>query len=284
MTIFQAIILGIIQGVAEFLPISSSAHLIVFPYLFGWEESSLAFDVALHFGTMMAVLVIFFKDWWNLFIGAIKDIKNKKKTTNGKMFWYLVVATIPAAIVGFLLDDVIENVIRNNIWLIASALAIMGMLIYLGDKWATHHYKKEKKFEDITLKEAIIIGISQAFAVIPGFSRSGTTILAGRLQGISKEAITKFTFLLSVPVICGATVLKVTDLALTKEVIVGIISSFAMGIIAIKFLLNYIKKHDFSVFAFYRVILALVVFIKLIFFKQDINSLLIQYSGSTEAW
>ena len=256
MTIFKAIILGIIQGVAEFLPISSSAHLIVFPYLFGWEESSLAFDVALHFGTMMAVLVIFFKDWWNLFIGAIKDIKNKKKTTNGKMFWYLVVATIPAAIVGFLLDDVIENVIRNNIWLIASALAIMGMLIYLGDK-----------FEDITLKEAIIIGISQAFAVIPGFSRSGTTILAGRLQGISKEAITKFTFLLSVPVICGATVLKVTDLALTKEVIVGIISSFAMGIIAIKFLLNYIKKHDFSVFAFYRVILALVVFIKLIFFK-----------------
>ena len=152
MTIFKAIILGIIQGVAEFLPISSSAHLIVFPYLFGWEESSLAFDVALHFGTMMAVLVIFFKDWWNLFVGAIKDIKNKKKTTNGKMFWYLVVATIPAAIVGFLLDDVIENVIRNNIWLIASALAIMGMLIYLGDKWATHHYKKEKKFEE-NLKE-----------------------------------------------------------------------------------------------------------------------------------
>ena len=109
--------------------------------------------------------------------------------------------------------------------------------------------------------------MSQAFAVIPGFSRSGTTILAGRLQGISKEAITKFTFLLSVPVICGATVLKVTDLALTKEVIVGIISSFAMGIITIKFLLNYIKKHDFSVFAFYRVILALVVFVKLIFFK-----------------
>ena len=132
----------------------------------------------------------------------------------------------------------------------------MGMLIYLGDKWATHHYKREKKFEDITLKEAI-----------PGFSRSGTTILAGRLQGISKEAITKFTFLLSVPVICGATVLKVTDFDLTKEVIIGIISSFAMGIIAIKFLLNYIKKHDFSVFAFYMVILALVVFVKLIFFK-----------------
>ena len=149
MTVFRAIILGIIQGIAEFLPISSSAHLILLPYLFGWEESSLAFDVALHFGTMMAVLVFFFKDWWNLFIGAIKDIKTKKKTTNGKMFWYLVVATIPAALVGLLLDDIIENVIRNKIWLIALSLAVMGVLIYVGDKWASKHYKKETKFENI---------------------------------------------------------------------------------------------------------------------------------------
>ena len=109
------IILGIIQGIGEFLPISSSAHLILVPYLFGWPKSTLAFDVALHFGTMMAVLVLFFKDWWNLFVGAIKDVRTKKKSTNGKMFWYLVSATIPAAIVGFLLDDVIENVIRGKI-------------------------------------------------------------------------------------------------------------------------------------------------------------------------
>jgi undecaprenyl-diphosphatase len=215
---------------------------------------------------MMAVLVVFFKDWWNLFIGAIKAVKDKKQSTNGKMFWYLVVATIPAAIAGFLLDDIIDGVIRNNIWIITIALAIMGMLIYLGDKWAKKHYKKEIKFEDISLKQAFLVGVSQAFAVIPGFSRSGTTILAGRLMGISKEAITKFTFLLSVPIICGATILKVGDLAFTKEVIIGIISSFAMGIIAIKFLLNYIKKHDFSVFAFYRVILALIILVKLIFF------------------
>lgn len=266
MSVLKAIILGIIQGVAEFLPISSSAHLILFPYLFGWEESGLAFDVALHFGTMMAVLAIFFKDWWNLFIGAIKDIKDKKKSTNGRMFWYLIIATVPAALTGLLLDDVIENIIRNKIWIIALALAIMGLLIYIGDKWASKHYKKETKFEDISLKQALIVGIFQAFAVIPGFSRSGTTILAGRLQGISKEAITKFTFLLSVPVICGATILKIGDLAFTKEVIVGIISSFAMGVISIKFLLSYIKKHDFSIFAFYRVIFALIVFAKLIFF------------------
>ena len=266
MSVLKAIILGIIQGVAEFLPISSSAHLILFPYLFGWEESGLAFDIALHFGTMMAVLAIFFKDWWNLFIGAIKDIKDKKKSTNGRMFWYLIIATVPAALTGLLLDDIIENIIRNKIWIIALALAIMGVLIYIGDKWASKHYKKETKFEDINLKQALIVGIFQAFAVIPGFSRSGTTILAGRLQGISKEAITKFTFLLSVPVICGATILKIGDLTFTKEVIVGIISSFAMGVISIKFLLSYIKKHDFSIFAFYRVIFALIVFAKLIFF------------------
>ena len=268
MTIFRAIILGIIQGVAEFLPISSSAHLILLPYLFGWEESGLAFDVALHFGTMLAVLVIFFKEWWDLFINAIKDMTGKNKTKkNGKMFWYLVVATIPGAVAGLLLDDVIENVVRNNILVIAISLAVMGALIYIGDKWATNHYKRGIKFEDITLKQALIVGISQAFAVIPGFSRSGTTILAGRLQGISKEAITKFTFLLSVPIICGATIFKLGDLVFTKEVIIGILSSFAMGIITIKFLLNYIKKHDFSVFAFYRVILSIIVIIKLIFIK-----------------
>jgi len=266
MDVFKAIILGIIQGIAEFLPISSSAHLIIFPYLFGWEESGLAFDVALHFGTMMAVLVVFFKDWWKLFIGAFNNIKNKKKSNDGKIFWYLVAATIPAVIAGLLLDDVIENVVRGNLWIIASCLAIMGMLIFIGDKWASKHYKKETKFEDITLKQALIVGVSQAFAIIPGFSRSGTTILGGRLLGISKEAITKFTFLLSVPVICGATILKVGDLVFTKEVIIGVISSFAAGLLTIKFLLNYIKKHDFSVFAFYRVILAIIVLVKLIFF------------------
>ena len=269
MSFIQSIILGIVQGIGEFLPISSSAHLILVPYLFGWKESSMAFDIALHFGTLLAVLVIFFKEWWDLFIGAIHDItnKSKKKKKEGKMFWYLVVATIPAALVGFVLDDIIESFFRGQVWLIALFLAIMGVLIYAGDRWASKHYKKnEIDFEDISLKQAFLIGCSQAFAVFPGFSRSGTTILAGRLMGLSREAITKFTFLLSVPIIAGATVLKIGDLELTTEVFVGVFTSFIVGIICIKFLLRYIKKHDFSVFAFYRVLIAVIVYIKLIWF------------------
>ena len=266
MSIIQSIILGIVQGVGEFLPISSSAHLVLVPYLFGWEESGLAFDVALHFGTLLAVLLIFFKDWWNLFMGAVRKVTKKEDSTENKMFWYLVIATIPGALVGFIFDDVIENVFRKQIWLIALALAVMGVLIYIGDKWASKHYKKETSFDKISLKQAFIVGCSQALAVIPGFSRSGTTILTGRLMGISKEAVTKFTFLLSVPIIFGATILKVGDLTFSIEVVVGVLTSFVVGVLSIKFLLSYIKKHDFSVFAFYRVILALIVFVKLIFF------------------
>ena len=213
----KSIILGIVQGIAEFLPISSSAHLILVPYLLGWTEHSMAFDIALHFGTLLAVLVVFFNEWWRLFMGAVKKVTQGKQSFENKMFWYLVIATIPGAVLGFLLDDIVENVFRTKIWLIAAALAIMGILIYLGDRWADKHYKIETDFKHISLKQAIVIGLSQALAIIPGFSRSGTTILSARLMGLSKSAATKFTFLLSVPIIAGAAILKVKDLAFTLE-------------------------------------------------------------------
>ena len=258
----KAIILGIVQGIGEFLPISSSAHLILVPYLFGWEPSGMAFDIALHFGTLLAVLVVFFREWWNLFTGAFKRVTKGKESFDNKMFWYLVIATIPGALIGFLLDDIVENVFRTKMWLIASALAIMGILIFLGDKWADKHYKIETDFKHISLKQAIIIGLSQALAVIPGFSRSGPTILAARLMGLSKNAATKFTFLLSVPIIAGATILKLPDLELSLETLIGVVVSFGVGLFAIKFLLNYIKKHDFSVFAIYRVAFAIIILVK----------------------
>ncbi len=258
----KTIILGIIQGIGEFLPISSSAHLILVPYLFGWEQSSLAYDIALHFGTLMAVLVIFFKDWWCLVTGAFKKVTKGKSSFENKMFWYLVVATIPGALLGILLDDVVENVFRQKIWLIATALAIMGILIYLGDRWADKHYKIETDYKHISLKQAFIIGMSQALAIIPGFSRSGTTILTARLMGLSKQAATKFTFLLSVPIIAGATILEIGNLEFTLETLLGVFIAFVVGILSIKFLLNYIKKHDFSVFAVYRVIFAIIILVK----------------------
>lgn len=258
----KSIILGIIQGIGEFLPISSSAHLILVPYLFGWEQSSMAYDIALHFGTLLAVLVIFFNDWWRLFIGAVNKITKGKDSFDNKMFWYLVVATIPGALLGFLLDDIVENVFRTKIWLIAISLAVMGILIFLGDKWADKHYKIETDFEHISFKQALIIGLSQALAIIPGFSRSGTTILTARLMGLSKSAATKFTFLLSVPIIAGATILEIGNLALTLETFMGIFIAFVVGIFSIKFLLNYVKKHDFSVFAIYRVVFAIIILVK----------------------
>ena len=266
--IIKSIILGIVQGIGEFLPISSSAHLILIPYLFGWEEHSMAFDIALHFGTLLAVLVVFFNEWWDLFIGVVNKVTKGKESFQNKMFWYLVAATVPGALLGVLLEDVVENVFRTKIWLIAIALAVMGVLIYLGDRWADQHYKIETDFKHITLKQALIIGLSQALAIIPGFSRSGTTILSARLMGLSKNAATKFTFLLSVPIIAGATVLKITSLSLNVETFVGVFVSFIVGLFAIKFLLNYIKKHDFSVFAIYRVAFAIIILVKYFVFEK----------------
>lgn len=270
MGILQSIILGIVQGVCEFLPISSSAHLILIPYLFNFNlemsnSAKLAFDVALHFGTLISVLAIFWKDWLNLFKGAFNKVFKKKDSFENKMFWYLVLATIPGALVGFLFEDIVENVVRGNVFIIALVLAIVGVLIYLGDKWASKHYKKETSFEQMSLKQTFLIGLSQALAVIPGFSRSGTTILAGRILGVSRDAVAKFTFLLSTPIIFGAAIVHITDLVITKEVIIGIITSALVGIVCIRFLLSYIKKHDFSIFAVYRVLLALAVIVKLIF-------------------
>lgn len=267
MNLLQAIILGIVQGIGEFLPISSSAHLILVRYLFKFpelEESfGLAFDVSLHIGTLVAVLFVFWKDWWNLVTGAVKGIVKNEKTFNSRMFWYLVVATIPGAVIGFAFEDVIEHLVRGNVLIISILLAVMGVLIYLGDKWSEKKYKNPVKYEDMTFKQTFIIGLSQALAVIPGFSRSGTTILAARLMGISREAAAKFTFLLSTPIIFGAAVLKIKDLLVGFDttILVGIITAAIVGVLSIKFLLKYIKKNDFAVFAYYRVIFAIIIIV-----------------------
>lgn len=262
-----SILLGFIQGVAEFLPISSSAHLILIPYLFNFEAGGMTFDIALHFGTLIAIIIVFFGEYLNLLQGVYKKIVKKEDNKENNLFWYLVLATIPGAILGLLLESVVENVFRKNIFLIALFLGIMGAIIYFADKYAEKKYnKKEKDLFQLGLKETFLIGLSQVIAIFPGFSRSGTTMVTGRLLGASREAATKFSFLLSVPIITGATLLTLPDMIenFSTDLILGIASSAIFGIITIKFLLQYIKNHDFKVFAFYRLILALLVITKLL--------------------
>ncbi len=255
MSIIQAIILGVVQGLTELLPISSSAHLNIIPWLLGWtkaEEFSVAFegfDVALHFGTLLAIVLFFFKDWIELIKGGIAQVRGKK-SFEGKMFWYLVIATIPGGAIGFLLDHFVGDKLEQPI-IIGIALIVMGIALYFVDKFA----KSNTDFKHMTFKQTFLIGLSQALAFIPGVSRSGVTITTGRLLGVDRESAAKYTFLLSTPIVFAATLYKIKDFAFGElSFYLGVLASFLVGIFVIKFLLEYLKKGSFKGFAIYRVI------------------------------
>ncbi|MFZ5645270.1 MAG: undecaprenyl-diphosphatase UppP [Bacillota bacterium] len=249
MSIFEAVIMGIIQGLGEFLPISSSAHLVLAPWAFNWEVPGLAFDVALHLGTLAAVLAFFWKDW----VVLTNDGLRRRRTHEGRMFWYLVIATIPGAAFGFLLEEYIATVFRNPI-LIGMMLIIMGIVLYFADK----HAPARKGLYQVGLKESFLIGVSQAFALIPGVSRAGVTMTAGRLLGLNRETSARFSFLLSTPIIMGAGIVQLKDLSpadLTMPFVAGVLVSALVGFIAIKFLLKFLVTNNFTIFVIYRFIL-----------------------------
>lgn len=264
------IILAVVQGIAEFLPISSSAHLIIFRDVFGigsslGEHLTFTFDIALHLGTLLAIVVYFNKDFLNIFI---KGITKGYKDSDGKILYLIIVATIPGAIAGFLFEDVIDRFIRGNLIIISLALIIMGIIIYAIDKKAS----LLKKIKDISLVNAFLIGCAQVFALIPGFSRSGTTIAASRSLGLDRENSAKFSFYLSVPIVLGAvilTLLKENTITIVLDnlniFLTGILISFIAGLLCIEFLLKYLKKNDFRIFMWYRIIIASIVLISLIF-------------------
>lgn len=268
MLYLQVIILGIIQGIAEFLPISSSAHLIIFRDIFGigsamGSEITMAFDIALHLGTLLAICLFFFKDFLSIVVNGF----TKPKSKDGKMMWFILIACIPAAIFGILFEETIENALRGNFVLIACALIFMGIVIYLCD----YYFKQKKEFDEMTWLDALVIGCAQVFALIPGFSRSGTTIAAARARGINREDAAKFSFYLSAPVVAGAvliTFLKDSTMALISAnigiFVLGILISFLAGLICIKFLLKYLKTHDFKVFMWYRLALGIIVLLCLL--------------------
>ena len=266
--IFQALILGIVQGLTELLPISSSAHLNLFPWIFGWNEISPSFDVALHIGTLFAIVLFFFKDWVNLIKGGYNQVIKKKKSTDGKIFWYIVISTIPTGILCLVLDKLSEKLIEKlattfsvqekliEMFMIAIALIVMGIILYVVDKKS----KSEVEYKDITFKQSLWIAMSQAIAAaFPGVSRSGITMTVGRGMGLKRESVAKYSFLLSTPVVAAAALVDLKDFVFGPAFFVGVFASFIVGVLVIKFLLNYLQKGSFKVFAVYRIILGLFV-------------------------
>ena len=253
MTMFQAIILGITQGLTELLPISSSAHLYLIPWIFNWDIPD-SFDVALHFGTLLAIGIFFFKDWINLIKGGWNQVRGKK-SNDGKMFWYIVIATIPGGIIGFILDHFLEGVFKQPI-IIAIALIVMGILLYIVDKKS----KSDISYYNINFKQSMLVGISQAIAAaIPGVSRSGITMTVARKLGIDRESAAKYSFMLGAPITAAAVIFDLKHFSFNLPFFIGVISSFIVGVLVIKFLMDYLKKGSFKVFAIYRVIIGIIV-------------------------
>ncbi|MGO0123217.1 undecaprenyl-diphosphatase UppP [Desulfothermobacter acidiphilus] len=251
----EAIVLGIVQGLGEFLPISSSAHLVLVPWLFNWPDPGLAFDVALHLGTLVAVVAYFWRDWLELIHKGLRQASSRE----GRLFWYLVLATIPGGLAGLALEHQAETVFREP-WLVGLMLIVMGAALYLAD----HKGLRSLNLWGISWREALLIGLAQAFAIIPGVSRSGVTIAAARALGIRREAATRFSFLLSTPIILGAGLVKLKDLTpadLTLCFFSGVAVAALTGFAAIAFLLRFVTTHNFNIFVWYRFLLGATVFL-----------------------
>jgi undecaprenyl-diphosphatase len=279
MTIFQSIFLGIIQGAGEFLPISSSAHLILAPWIFHFPDPGLSFDVALHFGTLFAVITYFFWDWIEIIKLALRNILpspdlsrearlKKRYESQGygsNILYFLIFATIPGVLAGYFLESYAESVLRSPV-LIAFTLSIVGLVLYLVDKYHAHR----KSLQKITWLESLLIGFSQAVAIIPGVSRSGATITTGLALGLSREAAARFSFLLSTPIIFGAAVFKFPHLlkgGFNLYLFVGMLAAAVSGYLAIKYLLKFIEKASYTIFFWYRLALAAVIL--LVYFSQS---------------
>ena len=266
-TIVQALIMGIVQGLTEFLPVSSSGHLIVVPFLFGWTDpfiNSIAFSVMLHIGTLGALLVYFRAEWVRLVPAGLATIRDRsfRADPDRRLAWLLIAATIPAAIAGFLLNDIIEKSFREP-GMVALTLVIGAVILWLADRWGA----RTKGIGDVSFPLAIGIGAAQALALVPGISRSGISISAARFAGLDREAAARFSFLMATPIIIGAAVFEVRKLATGEAgvpielgpLLVGMAASFIAGVLAIGALLRYLRTRSLTVFVVYRLVVAAVV-------------------------
>jgi undecaprenyl-diphosphatase len=269
MPLIQAIILALVQALTEFLPVSSTAHLILFPLLLGWQDPGLAFDVALHAGTLLAVILYFFKDWLTLMLCGIglkypATASSDEVATHRRIFWYMVAGTIPGAIVGKLFERPIEEHFRTPI-VIGISMVVVALLMW----WADSRSRLTRNVERTNLGDAILIGTAQAIALWPGVSRSGITITTGLFRGLTREAATRFSFLLSAPLIAGAVALKLPGLIKLHKVggldlplstlLISILVSGVAGYVVIACFLRYLQTHTFKVFVVYRIVFGILI-------------------------
>lgn len=276
MSFLEAIILGIVQGLTEFLPISSTGHLTVAGKLMNLisedhPEQWTAFIAVIQLGTMLAVLVYFWKDLITItkdFVhdNLIKPIKYSEQKINSKLGWLIIIGTIPVVIIGLSFKDAIEGALTKNLYVIAASLIVLALILALAEKIA----KFRKDVENITIFDSIVIGIAQAISLIPGSSRSGTTITAGLFVGLKREAAARFSFLLSVPAVLASgalqlyEALKFIEQTMAVNIIVSTIVSGISGYLAIDFLLKYLKKNTTFIFVFYRIALGIFILILLL--------------------
>lgn len=257
MSYLEAIILGIVQGLGEFLPISSSAHLVIAPWFLKFNDPGLAFDVALHLGTLIAVLAYFWRDWWNMTEGSWKYLTSKNDAvkrnfqSDFQLLLYLVLATIPGAVIGLLIKDYAESSLRHPL-LVALNMIVLGLLLFFADQKGE---EKQTTLSQITLKMALLIGFSQALALLPGVSRSGITITTALFLGLSRTSSARFSFLLSTPIILGACVLNakyILDAFIDPQALVGIVMAAVFGFLSIKYLMKLVQNFSYRVFCYYR--------------------------------
>jgi undecaprenyl-diphosphatase len=268
-TVLQALVMGIVQGLTEFLPVSSSGHLVIVPFLFGWNDAfltSLAFSVMLHMGTLVALLVYFRDDWARLIPAGFAAVRDRsfRSDPDRRLAGLLVAATVPGALAGLLFNDVIENQFRQ-VGLVALMLVVGGVILFAADRVG----RRSRAIADITFPVAVGVGAAQAIALIPGISRSGISISAGRLAGLDREAAARFAFLMATPITAGAGIFELRKL-LTGEagvqielvpLLVGMVAALLSGLAAIHFMLRYLRTRSLDVFVLYRFVLAAIVLV-----------------------
>ena len=275
MSIIEAIILGIVQGITEFLPISSTGHLTLAGKIMGLisdknPEHWTSFIAVIQLGTMISIFVYFWKDLWNIFIEFLqnnfqKRLKYSEQSLNSKLGWMIIAGTIPIVVVGLLFKDMIEGALTKNLYVISGSLIVLAIILAIAEKTA----KFKKDIKDVTMLDSILIGLAQAVALIPGSSRSGTTITGGLFLGLKRDVAARFSFLLSVPAILASGMLqlieslKYINYDLTVNLIVATIVSAVSGYLAIDFLLKFLKKNTTFVFIYYRIALGVLILVLL---------------------